>query len=124
MINNFNKRIIKDIIIEEASNILSKRKLMNIIYKITNPYTKRLYHDESWQGVRDICNEIRNTGADVNIYPENGGYHQSKDGMSFWKEYKVEIEYNGVIVNGVLNCHAAGSVQDPFDRYDMTLVLW
>ena len=44
---------------------------------------------------------------------------------SEWKEYKVELEtQEGIKLEGTLSCHAAGSVSDPFDKYDMSLVMW
>ena len=51
--------------------------------------------------------------------------------MSQWKQYKVEIYKNPLDSNekpepfmiGTLNCHAAGSVKDPFDAYDMSFCI-
>lgn len=35
------------------------------------------------------------------------------------------IEFNGsIIINGMLTCHGAGNVIDPFDRYDITVNFW
>lgn len=110
-------------------------KLVNSLYKKiydeTKTLTSRLYHDESWEGVDLIRNAISNCiekvgyDGEVLIYPVNGGYRTSKDGLSQWKEYEVEINSaDGVKeISGTLNCHAAGSVKDPFDRYDMSLVI-
>ena len=27
-------------------------------------------------------------------------------------------------INGSLKCHSAGTMEDPFDRYDITITLW
>ena len=54
--------------------------------------------------------------------------------MSQWKQYKVELykvhkdfntdeEYPKPFMIGTLNCHAAGSIKDPFDAYDMTFCI-
>ncbi len=31
---------------------------------------------------------------------------------------------NGIEINGSLKCHSAGTIEDPFDRYDITITLW
>lgn len=115
---------LKKLIMEEVKNIVTKRRLINVIYKVTKQITGHLYHDEHWQGVDDIRNALADLNMNVDIYSVNGGYKQNSAGDALWKEYQVEIEYDGVIVKGILNCHAAGSVEYPFDRYDMSLQLW
>lgn len=116
---------LRQIIREEVGRAISKRTMMNRIYKVTQNLTSHLYSDEHWQGIDDMYDAIASVGVNnINIYPDNGGYRTSNDGLSQWKQYNVEIEYDGVIINGELNCHAAGTVEDPFSRYDMTLVMW
>ena len=104
--------------------------------------TGKLYRDESWEGVRavkKICaNALKNLNNkldgfkyEIIIAPDNGGYRKSNDGMSQWKQYKVEIYKNSTdskehpepFMIGTLNCHAAGSVKDPFDAYDMSFCI-
>lgn len=104
--------------------------------------TGKLYRDESWEGVRavkKICaNALKNLNNkldgfkyEIIIAPDNGGYRKSNDGMSQWKQYKVEIyknptdskEHPEPFMIGTLNCHAAGSIKDPFDAYDMSFCI-
>lgn len=104
-----------------------KKKIFNKIYKNTQKLTSKLYSDTYWKGVDDIRKAIASIDdiTDINIYPVNGGYKTSKDGTSQWKEYNVELSTKeGVTIGGTLSCHAAGSVEYPFDKYDMSLVLW
>lgn len=115
---------LKELMTEEIKSVITKKRLMNVVYKTTAPLTSRLYKDDHWQGVDDIRNALAELNIETNIYPIDGGYRQNKTGDAFWKEYQVEIQYGGVIIQGILNCHAAGSIEDPFDRYDMTLQLW
>lgn len=115
---------LKELVVEEVKSIVTKRRLMNVVYKTTAPFTSRLYNDDHWQGVDDIRNSLAELNIETNIYPIDGGYRQNKTGDAFWKEYQVQLQYGGVVVNGILNCHAAGSVEYPFDRYDMSLQLW
>lgn len=106
---------------------VNKKRIINAIYKAINPLTQRLYNDEYWAGVSEVKNTI---GAlpfvtDISVSVENGGYRTNSDNSAKWKEYKFEIQTDqNVAIYGQLNAHAAGSVQDPFDRYDITLTLW
>ena len=111
-----------------------KKKVQNAIYKQLekNGTTGKFYKDEAWEGVglvkKDIEAAFKNIKNpeheyEVSIAPDEGGYRKSKDGMSQWKQYKVEIYVKGAeipFMGGTLNCHAAGTVEDPFDMYDMS----
>lgn len=111
-----------------------KKKVQNAIYKQLEKtgVTGKFYHDEAWEGVglvkKDIEEAFKNIKNpeheyEVSIAPDEGGYRKSKDGMSQWKQYKVEIYVKGAehpFMGGTLNCHAAGTIQDPFDTYDMS----
>ena len=111
-----------------------KKKVQNAIYKQLEKTgtTGRFYRDDSWEGVKlvrkdiqDALSNIKNAEHEyeVSIAPDEGGYRKSKDGMSQWKQYKVEIFVKGSelpFMGGTLNCHAAGTVDDPFDMYDMS----
>lgn len=111
-----------------------KKKVQNAIYKQlekTNT-TGHYYHDDYWEGVKLVRKDIEDAFKtiknpeheyEVSIAPDEGGYRTSKDGMSKWKQYKVEIYVKGSelpFMGGTLNCHAAGTVDDPFDTYDMS----
>ena len=133
---------LKDILNESYSNGVldktikapEKKKVQNAIYKQLEKTgtTGRFYRDDAWEGVRlvkkdieDAFKNIKNAPHEyeVSISPDDGGYRKSKDGMSQWKQYKVEIYVKGAedpFMVGTLNCHAAGTVQDPFDMYDMS----
>ena len=111
-----------------------KKKVQNAIYKQlekTNT-TGHYYRDDYWEGVKlvrkdieDAFKTIKNSEHEyeVSIAPDEGGYRTSKDGMSKWKQYKVEIYVKGSelpFMGGTLNCHAAGTADDPFGTYDMS----
>ena len=116
-----------------------KRQVQNAIYKELekNYTTGRFYHDDSWQGVDFVRKDINTALSklltktaheyECSIYAENGGYRTSKDGMSKWKQYTVDIFVHGAeepFMTGTLNCHAAGTIEDPFETYDMSFVLF
>lgn len=107
------------------NEVASKRTAINRIYKVTHEITGNIYRDDSWNGPRMVVDAIKSLGYDCGLGAKDGGYRKSSDGMAQWKEYQVEIDTpEGFQIHGTLNCHAAGSMEDPFDRYDMSLVLW
>lgn len=114
-------------LVEAVNKSAYKKKVNNKIYKETQKLTSKLYSDDYWKGVDDIRKALSSVQEiiDVSVFPIDGGYKTSKDGTSQWKEYKVELEtQEGIKLEGTLSCHAAGSVADPFDKYDMSLVMW
>ena len=108
--------------LNEAS--LNKKPMMNKIYDAVQKLTSKLYRDDHWQGVTDVKEAIEKLGYKASISVKDGEYRVSKDGTSQWKEYEFEITNGTLIIHGTLSCHQAGSVKDPWDRYDMSLVLW
>ncbi len=110
---------------------VNRRSIMNHIYREISDMTSHIYRDNDWSAVSVLCQKIRQVltlisdDLELIISVPNGGYRTSHDGMSHCKEYSLSIENNGKsIIGGTLTAHAAGSVTDPFDRYDMTVVLW
>lgn len=111
---------------------ISKKRVINAIYKVTSPLTASLYRDDAWQGVSNVISAIRtalnglSSEFTLNVSVENGGYRSSNDGMSKYKEYLLEVvNADGKrVLGGHLNAHGAGTLENPFERYDMTVVLY
>lgn len=134
--------------LDKSVKTSERKKVYNAIYdKLdSTKVTGHLYRDESWEGVKLVRKDVNDALEELNsklkdgyryemsIAADNGGYRKSNDGMSQWKQYKVEIfkvkkelakdeEYPKPFMIGTLNCHAAGTVQDPFDAYDMSFCI-
>ena len=105
----------------------TKQTIKNRIYSKINKLglTSHIYHDDYWLGVNEIMNAINSVDGVIESYysTNNGGYRQNSDGVQ-WKEYLVTIDTEQGEIKGVLNAHASGIAEDPFSRYDVTLVLW
>lgn len=113
--------------VDEAKTSQIKKKYINHIYKAIGKETSHFYKDDAWQGVSHITDIIADLPfvIDLNRYVENGGYHKDDDGNLRYKQYELEITCdNDVVIKGDLKCHAAGTISDPFDRYDITVVLY
>lgn len=149
LINEANKKEIwYDRDLDTSVKTPEKKKVQNAIYKKLDEtrVTGKMYRDSSWEGVKlvtkdvtDALEELNSKRTDgyqyeVSIAPDNGGYRTAQDGMSQWKQYKVELfkvhknfrgdeDYPNAFMVGTLNCHAAGTIEDPFSMYDMSFCI-
>ena len=112
---------------------------INQIYKIVKKYgiDSRVYSDEHWQAIDDYYKAIASLGCEVEMKPcahmanidsmqSDGGYcDYAEDGMPRSKQYAIKILFDdGMSIEGYIKCMAAGTVSDPFARYDTCIVLW
>lgn len=112
---------------------------INQIYRIVKKYgiDSKIYHDENWQAISEYYQAITSLGCEVELKPcgdlshadsieSDGGYcDYGEDGMPRSKQYAIKILFgDGMSIDGYIKCMAAGTVQDPFSRYDTCIVLW
>jgi hypothetical protein len=112
---------------------------INQIYRIVKKYgiDSKVYHDENWQAISDYYRAISSLGCEVEMKPcghisnidsmqSDGGYcDYAEDGMPRSKQYAIKIMFeDGMNIDGYIKCMAAGTVEDPFSRYDTCIVLW
>lgn len=112
---------------------------INQIYRIVKKYgiDSKVYSDEAWQAISDYYRAISSLGCEVEMKPcgdlshadsieSDGGYcDYAEDGMPRSKQYAIKIAFqDGMAISGYIKCMAAGTVQDPFSRYDTCIVLW
>lgn len=113
---------------------------INQIYRIVKKYgiDSKVYHDENWQAIDDYYRAISSLGCEVEMKPcghvdnadsmmSDGGYcdYDEYDHMPRSKQYAINIMFeDGMNISGYIKCMAAGSVEDPFSRYDTCIVLW
>lgn len=113
---------------------------INQIYRIVKKYgiDSRLYSDGHWQAIEDYYRAITSLGYDVELKPcadvrhadsleSDGGYtdYDENDHMPRSKQYYIKITSDdGMAIDGYIKCMAAGTVEDPFSRYDTCMVLW
>ena len=94
-----------DGILDKSVKASERKKVYNAIYNKldSTKVTGRLYRDDGWEGVRLVTKDVKDALEELNskrsdgyqyevsIAPDNGGYRKSNDGMSQWKQYKVEL---------------------------------
>lgn len=113
---------------------------INQIYRIVKKYgiDSKVYHDDNWQAIDDYYRAIASLGCEVEMKPcghldnadsmmSDGGYcdYDEYDHMPRSKQYAINIMFeDGMKISGYIKCMAAGTVEDPFARYDTCIVLW
>ena len=115
---------------------------INQIYRIVKRYgiDSKVYSDDHWQAKDDYYRAISSLGCDFSMRPcgdssrlddwddftSDGGYcDYAEDGMPRSKQYAVKIMYDdGMNIGGYIKFMAAGTMQDPFSRYDTCMILW
>lgn len=123
------KYVVKELV-HEAVN---KQTILRQLYKVVEPYTHSRYRDSGWAGVDSVIEALQNAGYDVSVSVKNGGYRNSKGGntlyvgdedVSYWKEFELEIPIEDKVFHGRINAHACGTMEDPFESYDLTCTFW
>lgn len=113
---------------------------INQIYRIVKKYgiDSKIYNDDNWQAISDYYRAISSLGCEVDMKPcadlrhadssmSDGGYtdYDSSDNMARSKQYSIKITFeDGMSIDGYIKCMAAGTMEDPFSRYDTCIVLW
>jgi len=108
----------------------SIRSAQNFIYKNCVPVTEGLWDDDIWEGIKRFWKKLSEYNIEVNIlgsqyynFPYNEKIHTSLP----YKEWKFEIPFidnnnKEVKLYGSIRGNGAGSVDDPLDEYDVTVV--
>lgn len=115
----------------------SNEQARKIVRNIVDAPSKGLFKDEYWEGPKKIFDAMSSAGLDWhltdNYYGVSKSFSDTYPGEKWripnnYKEWKFEIQFvnnrgRATILHGVLTAHGAGSVQDPLEKYDMTVVI-
>ena len=96
----------------------TKRTLKNRINTILTDSTKGFHVDNRWQPVHATWNALRDAGYDVEIEPAEYGWDDKNEPTH--KVWRYTVTAEKYTFRGVLTAHAAGTVEDPMARYDIS----
>lgn len=105
---------------------LTKQQARRLLYKKLTPYTKGIYRDQDWRHVRKVWDELDKMNV-VNYITDT--QYDYRNMPPQYKEWHYTIEFTDKKgkpqkLQGILTAHGAGSVDDPLDRYDITIGLF
>lgn len=101
-------------------NKLLTNKLIKTLHKISQPYTSKKFTDNDWRYVQQLIEVLRNVDGVEELYYGGGKYHNFNEGG--YKEYNIDILTSyGTKIKGEIRCHFAGTMENPYSSYDMTV---
>lgn len=100
----------------------TKQSAKKALYRAISPLTSRLYHDEDWSGVRSIEAALAEEGCEICTRCEGTGYRSNSEGQ-MWKEYLMDIQCGSYTFSAILCCNFAGTMENPYAKYDMSFIL-
>jgi len=101
-----------------------KQSAINLIYKKITPLTQGMFRDDNWSNIKRIFNAFGEMNLDFDILGNEyyGGFPpQGKK----W-QFEITFKDNGGKdrkIFGNITAAGAGTVEDPLERYDITVVL-
>ena len=102
---------------QERANKAKRKEMEKEIRNITDSISRGFFYDEQFLATRMVADALRKVGYRVEV---TGGNYIN-NGKS--KEYKIRAEKEGEVFNGAIYLMAAGTIDDPFKRYDVS-VMW
>lgn len=118
----------KQILKENGYKVKSLAKLKNEIYRAVEPYTKNMIKWDNFSKIIDIQEAIRDVvGPDLMCDIDGGNSTRlNKDGLEY-REFDISIYNNKedyeMVLEGKLVCNSAGTVDEPWKIYDITILL-
>lgn len=118
----------KQILKENGYKVKSLTKLKNEIYRAVEPYTKNMTKWDNFSKIIDIQEAIRGVvGPDLMCDIDGGNsIRLNKDGLEY-REFDISIYNNKedyeMVLEGKLVCNSAGTMDEPWKLYDITILL-
>jgi len=118
----------KQILKEHGYKVKSLTKLKNEIYRAVEPYTKNMTKWDNFSKIIDIQEAIRDVvGPDLMCDIDGGNSTRlNKDGLEY-REFDISIYNNKedyeMVLEGKLVCNSAGTMDEPWKLYDITILL-
>jgi len=123
--NAFNRR---DGGMLEESSAGDLRRVQKKIYNLVNRQFGGVYSDMGWNTVFDLIDAVRQFPEVDDVYVSNGVYYNylttAKKDVAPYRDYNWVVKTAYGYLNGYIRCCAAGTVEDPFLRYDIVISLY
>jgi len=113
-------------VVQNSLDGKSNQSARNFIYKLVHEYTTGIYSDSYWQPVQEIWKKF--TENNINWDLTGTQYKKDEKGNPNQKEWYFKIYFDNnrgkfTELNGTITAYGAGSVSNPLDRYDLTVII-
>ena len=95
------------------------------IYKSVSDYCGKMHSDDAWQDVKTLIGMIQSVDGVNDIHVGAGEYTNFLNPeKGAYRDYQTTVETEFGNLYGYIRCHAAGTMDDIFKYYDMTISLY
>lgn len=126
--NNMRLDEAQQILKEHGYKVQSVAKLKREIYNAIEPYTKKMIKWDNFSEVINIQEAIRDVvGPDLMCDIDGGNSTRTNKDELEYREFDISIYENKdeyeMVLEGKLVCNSAGTMDDPWKLYDITVLL-
>ena len=111
--------------LNEIYNTPQLKKIQRNIYKSVSDYCGKMHSDDAWQDVKTLIGMIQSVDGVNDIHVGAGEYTNFLNPeKGAYRDYQTTVETEFGNLYGYIRCHAAGTMDDIFKYYDMTISLY
>ena len=111
--------------LNEIYNTPQLKKVQRNIYKSVSDYCGKMHSDDAWQDVKTLIGMIKSVDGVSDIHVGAGEYfNYTNPEKGAYRDYQTTVETEFGNLYGYIRCHAAGTMEDIFKYYDMTISLY
>lgn len=101
------------------------KKIQKRIYKTVSDYCSKMHSDYAWQDVKTLIGIIQSVEGVNDIHVGAGEYYNyTNPEKGAYRDYQTTVETQFGNLYGYIRCNAAGTMDDIFKYYDMTISLY
>lgn len=101
------------------------KKIQRNIYKTVSKYCGKMHSDEAWQDVKTLIDMIQSVSGVIEVNVGAGKYVNFFNGEGCpYRDYDTTVVTEFGNLYGYIRCNAAGTMDDVFKYYDITISLY
>ena len=111
--------------LNEIYELKNLKKIQHKIYKTVSDYCSKMHSDSAWQDVKTLIGIISSVEGVNDIHVGAGEYfNYTNPEKGAYRDYATTVVTAFGNLYGYIRCHAAGTMDDIFKYYDMTISLY
>lgn len=99
---------------------ITRTQRIRYLYKLIGNVADGMFREQYWAPIRKIFKILEKNDVEFGI--TSSEYQKDDEGFPVRKVWKLELPWEGKTIYGQITAAGAGSVKDPLDVYDVTVV--